>query len=29
MSMCRIEDVYIYEGSVNGDVFEHLPFYPS
>ena len=24
MSMCGIEDVYIYEGSVNGEVFEHF-----
>ena len=22
--MCGIEDTYIYEGSVNGDVFEHF-----
>ena len=24
MSMCGIEDAYIYEGSVNGEVFEHF-----
>ena len=31
MSMCGIEDAYIYEGSVNGEVFENLfalPFSP-
>ena len=29
MSMRGIEDAYIYEGSVNGDVFEHCSYYPS
>ena len=24
MSMCGIEDVYIYEGNANGEVFEHF-----